>query len=858
MDQKRLLQLEELCIQNQPAACVTACPVHVDARAMLAAAVCGDWTEARRAFTQAVPFPRVISRCCDAPCRTACVREQAGGGIRINDLERAAMRYAEKPAAATAATARRPKPGRVAVVGAGLSGLTAAYELARKGYSVVVFEAEDRAGGRARELGEDVLSEADLEADFAAVTEVGARFVPFTSVALTRPRGENALAALAPDVDAVYLAMGASEADAGAALGYLLDAQGRIAVDPVTLATSKLGTYCGGSILRPSEPWSPISSIADGRRAALSIDRQLQHVSLGASRGDRGGYATGLIVNMNDVESAPPVSPADLARGYSRDEARAEAARCLQCECLECVKACSYLEQFGSHPGLYARRIYNNLTVTQGRGSRSTNRMIDSCSRCRLCYEVCPVDLDMAEVIGDARREMVRQGRMPASAFDFAVQDLWLAVGEQSALARHAPGTAASETVFFPGCQLAASDPVHLEQVYVHLRERYSPATGLVLYCCGAPADWAGQGALFDETLDGLRNHLNDLGARRLILACPTCETVFAARLPEFETVSLWEVLREVGLPDGAAGSGGGRRVTVHDACTARYQHDVQRAVRDVVTACGYEIDELEMSGERTECCGFGGLMLYANPEMGDLVVDRRIAEGDADYITHCAMCRDRFAAKGKRSLHVLDLLFGDAYETRAERRGPALTQRSAQRVALKQRLLADIWHEGPAVASSWRDDLSLTPAVEELLEQRFIRPEEVREVIVHAQKTGDRFVEPSTGRLLAALSIGSVTFWVEYAPHGERFVVYSAYSHRMEIKPPPWPAADALEDDDGRVWRCSKGDHALEPRSVTLSYLVAGFPVKLPACLEHGLVMVSERLATGRMHEVELALEDK
>ena len=135
-----------------------------------------------------------------------------------------------------------------------------------------------------------------------------------------------------------------------------------------------------------------------------------------------------------------------------------------------------------------------------------------------------------------------------------------------------------------------------------------------------------------------------------MILACPTCETVFAARLPEFETVSLWEVLRDVGLPDGAAGSGGGRRVAVHDACTARYQTDVQRAVRDLVAACGYEIDELEMSGERTECCGFGGLMLYANPEMGDLVVDRRIAEGDADYIAYCAMCRDRFVARGKRS----------------------------------------------------------------------------------------------------------------------------------------------------------------------------------------------------------------
>jgi len=856
VDLQKLLALEEQCIQNQPPACNAACPVHVDARALAAAIAAGDFTEARRVFTQAVPFPHVIARCCDAPCQLACVREQVGGAIRIRDLERAAMEYGENPAPATAA--RRQKPGRVAVVGAGLSGLSAAYELARKGYSVVVFEAQDQAGGRARDVGEDVLPEADLAADCARVVEAGAQFLPFTPVALTAPRGVTALSALAPDVDAVYLAVGAAEADAGAALGYAVDDRGTIVVDPVTLATSEPGIYCGGGMLRPSEPWSPIASIADGRRAALSIDRQLQSVSLAASRQDFGGSATGLIVNLKDVESAPPVTAADAAGGHSREEATAEAARCLQCACLECVKACTYLEEYGAHPGLYARRIYNNLTVTQGRGSRSANKMIDSCSLCRLCYEVCPTDLDMAQVTHAARREMVRQGRMPASAFDFAVQDLRLAVGERSALSRHAPGTDASDAVFFPGCQLAASDPAQVERTYAFLRERLSPATGLLLYCCGAPADWAGRGALFDETLTGLRDRLEGLDSPRVILACPTCETVFAARLPEVETVSLWEVLRDVGLPDGAAGSGGGRRVTVHDACTARYQTGVQLAIRELVDACGYEVDELEMSRERTECCGFGGLMLYANPEMGDLVADRRVDESDADFVAYCSMCRDRFAARGKRSVHVLDLLFGQDYDTRALRRGPVLTQRSAQRELLKQRLLAGVWQEGPVAGATWREELILAPEVEDLLEARYIRPEEVLQVIVRAESTGRRFVEPSTGHLLASHAIGAVTYWAEYVPKGNRFRVLNAYSHRIELKPPPWPPVEGLESDDGREWRCALGDHALEPRSVTLSYLVAGFPVKLLTCLEHALVLIPEELATGRMLEVELALEDK
>ena len=147
---------------------------------------------------------------------------------------------------------------------------------------------------------------------------------------------------------------------------------------------------------------------------------------------------------------------------------------------------------------------------------------------------------------------------------------------------------------------------------------------------------------------------------------------------------------------------------------------------------------------------------------------------------------------------------------------------------------------------------------MEDLLEQRYIRPEEVLQVVTRSEETGRRFVEPSSGRRLASLALGAVTYWVEYEPEDGRFRVHTAYSHRMESKPPPWPPADSTEHEDGREWWCALGDHPLEPRSVTLAYLVAGFPVKLPACLEHGMVLITEALANGRMLEAELALEDK
>ena len=65
-----------------------------------------------------------------------------------------------------------------------------------------------------------------------------------------------------------------------------------------------------------------------------------------------------------------------------------EAKRCLQCECLECVKVCAYLERFGAYPKKYAREIYNNESIVMG--TRQANKLINSCSLCGLCEEVCP------------------------------------------------------------------------------------------------------------------------------------------------------------------------------------------------------------------------------------------------------------------------------------------------------------------------------------------------------------------------------------------------------------------------------------------------------------------------------------
>ena len=78
---------------------------------------------------------------------------------------------------------------------------------------------------------------------------------------------------------------------------------------------------------------------------------------------------------------------------------------------------------------------------------------------------------------------------------------------------------------------------------------------------------------------------------------------------------------------------------------------------------------------------------------------------------------------------------------------------------------------------------LSISEEVERLMEERGISREDVEKAIDHAETTGEKFINPSSGRSLASHRPDRVTYWVEYSRVGEDYQVHSAYSHRMEMK---------------------------------------------------------------------------
>lgn len=775
MEQDELKRQEDKCTQESAPACTAGCPIHVDARKLMLDIQNKDLRNALKTLQKKQPFPGIIGRICDHPCEGQCIRKEVGTPIAISALERFCVQ--NEVAKIVKAKLVPPKSQTVAVVGSGLRGLTAAYDLAKKGYKVSLFEKVDRLGGNLWSFPEDQLPPEVIVEELSVLNRLNVQIELNTEI--TR----QDLAKLQETFNVVYL--GFSEKSNG-----ILEFLGEQPwVDPVTCATKIPGLFRAAFLGNDS----PINSVADGRKAAVSIDRFLQVVSLTASRVDEGTYETKLHVNTNGITSLPAVKMSDETGGYTSEEAILEAGRCLNCQCLECVKACKYMEHYGSYPKNYLRQMYNNDSIVMG--IRHGNKMINSCSLCGQCAVVCPQGLDLGETCKATRESMVSKGKMPPSAHDFALRDMAFNNSEEFALTRHQPGHNSSKYVFFPGCQLSASSPEQAEQVYAYLTEKLPGGVGLMLRCCGAPADWAGNQDLFQNSLKVLVAEWESLGKPQLIVACSTCHSIFTDRFPE--VVSLWELMDKMDLPvqsasssesssskSGSGSSVSAGKVAVQDACTTRHEPVIHEAVRHILTKLGYEVEELPYSKELTKCCGFGGLTSFVNPELAKEIVEDRISESTTDYVAYCAMCRDNFAAKGKRTFHLLDLIFGTNLEAAANRPSVGISYRQENRARLKRKLLHSLWKEAPREKErAYRTiKLLLNEKVEQIMEDRLILREDIQQVIELAERTGIKFINPDNGHSLAHFRPVKVTYWVEYNPQEQEIEVLNVYSHRMEI----------------------------------------------------------------------------
>ncbi len=188
--------------QNQPVPCRVACPAHIDIPGYISLIADGRYEDAVRLIRKDNPFPASCGFVCEHPCEGNCRRNMIDDAINICGLKRFAVEHVED----IPAPERLPETGKkIAIVGGGPGGLTAAYYLQLMGHQVTIMERLDKLGGMLRYgIPAYRLPRKYLDGDISHILSTGIKTQFGVSVGK-----DFTLEDLRKEYDAVYLSFGA-------------------------------------------------------------------------------------------------------------------------------------------------------------------------------------------------------------------------------------------------------------------------------------------------------------------------------------------------------------------------------------------------------------------------------------------------------------------------------------------------------------------------------------------------------------------------------------------------------------------------------------------------------------------------
>ncbi|MBI4705260.1 MAG: FAD-dependent oxidoreductase [Deltaproteobacteria bacterium] len=212
--------------EPKTAPCQVGCPIGNDVRgALTSVGLAETWgrsfeegvEQAFYVFAKTNPMPATLGRLCIRCCEKECNRQYKDGAVNINQFERFVGDFAIEKGLSLAplrATPAQGREGKIAVVGAGPAGLSCAYQLARRGWAVTIFEAGSRPGGLLRHVAPFRLPRRVVDAEIRRILDLGVELRTGMVV------GRNvSLEELRAQYRAVYVAVGAHGERTTAAAG---------------------------------------------------------------------------------------------------------------------------------------------------------------------------------------------------------------------------------------------------------------------------------------------------------------------------------------------------------------------------------------------------------------------------------------------------------------------------------------------------------------------------------------------------------------------------------------------------------------------------------------------------------------
>jgi len=369
------------------APCERGCGVHMEIPKMIREIADDELESAIRTVRRDMAIPAILERSCHGPCETPCRRGKHDQPLAIQQLTRYAADWdlrRDEPFVPE----RAPETGkRVAIVGAGTTGLSAAYFLALKGHACVVYEREARVLERLHEAGEPgALPDWVVEGELRVLKELGVELHLGSRVGETIAFDE-----LRDEADALVLACGKREPEELEAFGLDIGKKGLV-VHGTTAQTSEPSVFAAGNLVRPDA--RILKSMAAARNVVECVDQFLRDAPI-VGPVQLYDHTMGKLLDeeievfVSGASPIPRVEPPDLVRdGYEKPDAVLEATRCMHCDCREKhnCKLRIYSDDYGSNQ----RHFKGEQRATYEHVNQDAGAVYESgkCVKCGLCVHV--------------------------------------------------------------------------------------------------------------------------------------------------------------------------------------------------------------------------------------------------------------------------------------------------------------------------------------------------------------------------------------------------------------------------------------------------------------------------------------
>lgn len=368
------------------APCRRGCPAFLHIPWMMRLVAERAYEKAYKTIREHIPIPSILGRICPAPCERACRRRELDAPVSICSIKRFMGDYGLE-------TVTEPSwvqncyGERIAVIGAGPAGLTAAYYLSRGGYRCTVFDSEPLPGGGLRKIDNGGrLPKKILDAEIERILEGWVDFQGGVVIGVDRD-----LAELAPEFDALIVTTGTVSLDIDESLPAVFQARRRQYRSQLAVRAVAEGNRLAKEVVHRLRGFQPGSADSirerfDSRAGKLSREELLSLHNF--ATGPHGRESCRQAVNP-----AVETPSRSEERGLNRDELHVEVNRCLRCDCAAQTSCAlrSLAETYGAKQHRFSRLKRNPSSRLTGSGYQGEAIEYEhgKCIRCGICTRIC-------------------------------------------------------------------------------------------------------------------------------------------------------------------------------------------------------------------------------------------------------------------------------------------------------------------------------------------------------------------------------------------------------------------------------------------------------------------------------------